>query len=93
MAKCNKDTVGNKHVARRFHYVRQGTVLNEYKFQWICSKFQLADILTKVGKKASFSVLWFLILHQEEKQMIILVRSSFCIPYMRGVEFKIINSL
>ena len=25
MAKCNKDTAGNRHVARRFHYVRQGT--------------------------------------------------------------------
>ena len=67
MAKCNKDTAGNKHVARRFHYVRQGTVLNEHKFQWICSKFQLADILIKVGNKASFSVLLSLLLHQEEE--------------------------
>ena len=66
MAKCNKDTAGNRHVARRFHYVRQGTALNECKFQWIGSKFQLADILTKVGNKASFSPLWSLILHQEE---------------------------
>ena len=30
MAKCNKDTAGNRHVARRFHYVRQGTALNEH---------------------------------------------------------------
>ena len=29
MAKCNKDTAGNRHVARRFHYVRQGTVLKD----------------------------------------------------------------
>ena len=35
MAKCNKDTAGNRHVARRFHYVRQGTVLNEHKFRFI----------------------------------------------------------
>ena len=32
MAKCNKDTAGNRYVARRFHYVRQGTALNEHKF-------------------------------------------------------------
>ena len=25
MATCNKDTAGNRHVARRYHYVRQGT--------------------------------------------------------------------
>ena len=25
MATCNKDTAGNQHVARRYHYVRQGT--------------------------------------------------------------------
>ena len=39
MAKCNKDTAGNRHVARCFHYVRQGTVLKEHKFEWISSKF------------------------------------------------------
>ncbi len=66
MAKCNKDTAGNRHVARQFHYVRQGTVLKEHKFEWISSKFQLADILTKVGNKPSFNHLWSLILHQEE---------------------------
>ena len=32
MARCNKDTVRNRHVARRFHYVRQGTVLDKHKF-------------------------------------------------------------
>ena len=66
MAKCNKDTAGNRHVARRFHYVRQGTALKEHKFEWISSKFQLADILTKVGNKCSFEHLWSLILHQED---------------------------
>ena len=29
MANCNKDTAGNRHVARQFHYVRQGTALVE----------------------------------------------------------------
>ena len=66
MAKCNKDTAGNRHVARRFHYVRQGTVLKEHEFEWIGSKFQLADILTKVGNKSSFSHLWSMILHQDD---------------------------
>ena len=32
MAKYNKETARNRHVARRFHYVRQGTALNEHKF-------------------------------------------------------------
>ena len=30
MAKCNKDTAGNRRVVRHFHYVRQGTVLKEH---------------------------------------------------------------
>ena len=55
MAKCNKDTTGNRHVARRFHDVRKGTVFNDHKFQWICSKFQPVDFFTKVGKKVSFN--------------------------------------
>ena len=32
MAKCNKDTAGNGHIARRFYHMRQcaGTFLNKY---------------------------------------------------------------
>ena len=33
MAKCNKDNAGNMHIARWFHYVRQGTALKEHKFE------------------------------------------------------------
>ena len=44
MSKYNKDTKENMHVARQYHYMRQGIVLKEHKFQWICSKFQLGDI-------------------------------------------------
>ena len=40
MSKYNMDTVGNRHVARHFHYVRQGTMLKEHKFECIRSKFQ-----------------------------------------------------
>ena len=35
MAKCMKDTAGNRHVARRYHSLHQDTVLNEHKFEWI----------------------------------------------------------
>ena len=35
MATCNKDIAGNRHVARRYHYIRQGTALQEHKFEWI----------------------------------------------------------
>ena len=54
MSECNKDTAGNCHVARRFHYVRQGTLLNEHKFHWISTKYQLADPLTKEGGPTKF---------------------------------------
>ena len=58
MAKCNKDTAGNRHVVRRYHYVRQGTALQEHKFEWIGTKHQLADHLTKPGSEKSFCELW-----------------------------------
>ena len=58
MAKCNKDTAGNHHVARRYHYVRQGTALNKHKFEWIGTKFRLLDTLTKPGTPTAFSLLW-----------------------------------
>ena len=66
MANYNKDTAGNRHVARWFHYVRQGTALKEHKLKWIGTKHQLVDILTKVGIKSSFQYLWSLILHDDE---------------------------
>ena len=46
------------HVAMRYHYVRQGTSLNEHKFEWIGSKLQLADTLTKPGTPSTFGYLW-----------------------------------
>ena len=49
-----KDTAGNRFVARRYHYVCQGTALNEYKFEWIGTKFQQADLLTKPGTPEIF---------------------------------------
>ena len=58
MAKCNKDTAGNRHVVRRFHYVRQGTVLKEHTFDWISTKHQQADPLTKSGSQRTFGHLW-----------------------------------
>ena len=58
MSKCSKDTAGNRHVARRYHYVRpSGTSLNEHKFEWIGSNLQLADTLTKSGTPSTFGYL------------------------------------
>ena len=54
MSQCNKDTAGNRHVARRYHYVRQGTLLKEHEFSWIGTKYQLADPLTKNGGRSKF---------------------------------------
>ena len=58
MASCNKDTAGNRHVARRYHYVRQGANLKEHTFHWIQTKHQLADPLTKEGGTSKFKNLW-----------------------------------
>ena len=58
MTSCNKDTAGNRHVARRYHYVRQGANLKEHVFHWISTKYQLADSLTKEGGKSKFKDLW-----------------------------------
>ena len=65
MATYNKDAAGNRHVARRYHYVRQGTSLKEHTFSWIATKYQLADILTKPGSSKNFSHLWNHILFQD----------------------------
>ena len=58
MTTCNKDTAGNRHVARRYHYVRQGTNLKEHTFHWIGTKNQLADVMTKEGGPSKFKNLW-----------------------------------
>ena len=67
MAKCYKDTAGNRHVARRYHYVRQGTALQEHKFEWIGTRNQLADPVTKPGSEKSFLELWKYIVHDCEE--------------------------
>ena len=58
MSKCNKDPAVNRHVARIYHYVHQGTSLNKHKFEWIGSKLQLASTLTKPGTPGTFGYLW-----------------------------------
>ena len=67
MAKCNKDTANNRHVARRYHHVQQGTALQEHKFEWIGTKYQLADPLTKPGSEKKCIELWKLIVHKCEE--------------------------
>ena len=57
MARCNKDTAENRHVARKYHYVRQSTTLKEHVFDWIGTKNQLADILTKSSNAITISPL------------------------------------
>ena len=58
MVKCNKDTSGNRHVARRYHNVPQGTAMKEHVFESIGTKHQLADTLTKAGTPTTFGHLW-----------------------------------
>ena len=69
MAKCNKDTAGNRHVARRYHYVRQGTTLKEHVFKWIGTKYQLADPMTKPGTQNDFGKMWSLQLSENDEEL------------------------
>ena len=64
IARCNKDTAGNRHVARRYHYVRQGTTLKERIFEWIGTKNQLTDMLTKCSNAITLSPIWSVIQHR-----------------------------
>ena len=69
MAKCNKDMAGNRHVARRYHYVCQGSALKEHKFKWIGTKYQLADPFTKPGTLSEFGMLWSYQLPEDEQEL------------------------
>ena len=47
ISKNYKPTKKNRHIARRFHYVREGERSGEHKLEWIPAEDQLADDLTK----------------------------------------------
>ena len=47
MSKNYKPTKKNRHIARRFHYVRQGQYEKKHFLVWIPAEDQLADDLTK----------------------------------------------
>ncbi len=44
--------------ARRYHYVQQGTAMKEHALEWIGTRYQLADTLTKAGTPTTFTHLW-----------------------------------
>jgi hypothetical protein len=62
MAQINRDTNRTRHISRRIHYVRQGVAKKQHKLIWIPTRYQLADILTKVPSAAKFKPLWDIIL-------------------------------
>ena len=47
MSKSFKDTKHTRHIARRYHYVREGEIEGRFKTYWIDNELQLADIGTK----------------------------------------------
>ena len=47
MSKNYKPTKKNRHIARRFHYVREGQRNKQHKINWISAEDQLADDMTK----------------------------------------------
>ena len=55
----------------------------EHVFEWIGTKNQLADILTKSSNAITFSPLWSVILHECQ---------VFLVLYKRGVEFLVFTT-
>ena len=51
MAKNYNPTKKNRHIARRFHYVREGERTKEHHLKWIPATDQLADDMTKTQSK------------------------------------------
>ena len=47
MSKNYKVTAKNRHIARRWHFVRRGVKANLFKLHWIPAEDQLADDMTK----------------------------------------------
>jgi hypothetical protein len=47
MSKNYKVTAKNRHVARRWHFVRRGTIAKMFQLVWVPGNDQLADDLTK----------------------------------------------
>ena len=54
MSCCNKDTAGNRHLKRWYHYVQQSANLKGGNVHWEGKKRQLANSLTKEGGKLKF---------------------------------------
>ena len=51
MDKNYKPTKKNRHIARRFHYVREGERTKEHHLEWIPAEDQLADDMTKTQSR------------------------------------------
>ena len=47
MSKNYKVSKKNRHIARRYHYVKQGVKTKDHEVEWIPSDDQLADDMTK----------------------------------------------
>ena len=55
MSKNYKPTKKNRHIARRYHYVREGERTQEHHLEWIPAEDQVADDMTKTQKKELIS--------------------------------------
>ena len=49
IASSDKDTKRTRHILQRYHFVRQGSALEQHQLGWIGTKNQMADPLTKDG--------------------------------------------
>ncbi|MGH7973905.1 MAG: hypothetical protein ACREBR_00165 [bacterium] len=54
MSECERSTKMTRHVVRRYHYVRQGSLRGDHRLAWINNKNQCADIGTKAQKLVDY---------------------------------------
>jgi hypothetical protein len=47
MSNSPKTTKKTRHIARHFHFVRNGVERSLHTLHWVTNKIQLADVLTK----------------------------------------------
>ena len=55
MSKNYKMSKKNRHISRRYHYVREGEKAKRHSLKWISGEDQLADITTKIQEAAKIN--------------------------------------
>jgi hypothetical protein len=70
MAKSVKITKKSRHIARHFHYVREGEANGLHKVLWVSKNIQLADIMTKSQESRKIDPLFAVTVFELPKHLI-----------------------